>query len=101
MIQPARISVLLLAAFMSVTIPIRHVFSSEGSAASNSYLNATYEEWEVSDDENMGVVGLGVHHYFSDYFSLGVGSWMAVRGERGGFITIGIDGGLHLPIAER
>ena len=101
MIQPARISVLLLAAFMSVTIPIRHVFSSEGSAASNSYLNAIYEEWEVSDDENMGVVGLGVHHYFSDYFSLGVGSWMAVRGERGGFITIGIDGGLHLPIAER
>ncbi|MCG8344729.1 MAG: hypothetical protein MI685_06155, partial [Chlorobiales bacterium] len=101
MAHSARLSALLLAIFLFVAIPVRHVFSSETSNLSNSYLNAIYEEWEVSDDENMGVVGLGVHHYFSDYFSLGVGSWMAVRGERGGFITIGIDGGLHLPIAER
>ena len=102
MTNPARIlALLLLAALVSVAFPMKSVFSSESSTAPNGYLNAIYEEWEVSNHENIGVVGLGVHHYFGDYFSLGVGSWMAVKGERGGFITLGIDGNLRLPIAER
>jgi len=102
MTHPARISaLLLLAVVLSITVPIKQALSSDGQTEPNGELIAIYEEWRVSDDENMGVVGLGVHHYFSDYFSLGVGSWMAVRGERGGFITLGIDGRLHLPITER
>lgn len=102
MTYSVRIPVLLfLAAGLLITVPAGAAFASDSSKETNNSISAVYEEWEVSDDESMGVVGLGVHHYFSDYFSLGVGSWMAVRGERGGFITIGIDGGLHVPITER
>ncbi|WP_287374055.1 hypothetical protein [Prosthecochloris sp.] len=100
--RPVGFSVLLfLAVFLLVVSSVKPAFSSDSSTVPNGYLNAVYEEWEISDDETMGVVGLGVHHNFSDCFSLGVGSWMAVKGERGGFITLGVDGNLCLPITER
>ena len=50
MAHSARLSALLLAIFLFVAVPIRPVFSSETSNLSNSYLNAIYEEWEVSND---------------------------------------------------
>ncbi len=63
-------------------------------------LKASYEELTLPGNERMGMVELGIMHDFTDNISLGFGSWMAVKGERGGFITIGLDGGLHYPVTE-
>ena len=98
MTRPVGFSVLL---FLAVFLLVVSSVKPACSASSNGYLNAIYEEWEISEDETMGVVGLGLYHNFSDFFSLGVGSWMAVKGERGGFITLGVDGNLCLPITEK
>jgi len=63
-------------------------------------LKASYEELTLPGNERMGMVELGMTHDFTDNISLGFGSWMAVKGERGGFITLGLDGVFHYPITE-
>ncbi len=43
----------------------------------------------------MGLIGGDVLVDVNDHVRLGVGSWGAVRGERGGFITLGLTGEVH------
>lgn len=63
-------------------------------------LKAAYESLSLPEGESMGMVGFGLERKFNDYFSGGVGTWTAVRGERGGFITIGLQGSAFLPISD-
>jgi len=63
-------------------------------------LRASNEEWALPGHERIGMVELGVAYDFTDNVTLGIGSWMAVKGERGGFITLGLDGNVHYPINE-
>lgn len=62
-------------------------------------LKAAYESLSLPGSETMGILGLGVERTLNDYFSVGAGTWMAMRGERGGFITIGLQGSGHVPLS--
>jgi len=90
----------LFAMLFPFTAPVNAAADSVQRPENNFAVTATYEEWDLPGDERMGMAGLGVSHYFTDNFSMGVGSWMAVRGERGGFITLGVDGRLRYPLSE-
>jgi hypothetical protein len=51
---------------------------------------ATAETWELPGGEKMGMLGGNLLFDATDYLKLGIGSYGAVRGERGGFITLGL-----------
>jgi hypothetical protein len=63
-------------------------------------LKSAYESLSLSGNEKMGMAGIGISQEISGHFSAGVDVWTAVRGDRGGFITIGVDGGYHTPVVE-
>jgi hypothetical protein len=48
----------------------------------------------------MGMLGLGLNQELNRHFSAGVQAWSAVRGDHGGFITIGFDGAGRTPLAD-
>lgn len=50
------------------------------------------ETWTLPGHEKMGVVGGNLLFDVSEQVKLGVGSYGALRGERGGFITLGLAG---------
>jgi hypothetical protein len=52
----------------------------------------TSETWKLPGTEKMGVVGGNLLFDVNDNVKVGVGSYGAVRGERGGFITLGLAG---------
>lgn len=56
---------------------------------------ATYETLKLPGGENMGMVGGDLLFDVNEHLRLGIGSYGAVRGERGGFITLGIAGELR------
>ncbi len=92
---------LLLAALLSLSAPAYGALRSTDCAdLPKGAVKLSFEEFSLPNNEHMGMAGLGVSHNFTENLSLGVGSWMAVRGERGGFITLGISGDLHYPISE-
>lgn len=62
-------------------------------------VTAAYESLALPAGESMGMLGLGAERQFNEYFSGGIGTWTAVRGERGGFITIGFQGRAQLPLS--
>lgn len=71
---------------------------SDDTEQKNARVSTSYEEWTVSEQERMGVSSLMLHYDANQFFSIGFGTWMAVRGQRGGFITLGVDGAFRLPL---
>jgi hypothetical protein len=53
---------------------------------------ATYERWKLPGSETMGMLGGTALFDLNDAASLGMGSYGAVRGQRGGFIALGVAG---------
>lgn len=52
----------------------------------------TSETFKLPGGEKMGMVGGDVLFDLSDHLRLGIGSYGSVRGDRGGFITLGVAG---------
>lgn len=63
-------------------------------------LRFTYENLSLPGAEQMGMLGGTMLFDVNSYARLGVGSYGAVRGERGGFITLGVAGEVHQPLWE-
>ena len=61
----------------------------------------TFESWKVSDNERMGMLGLNLLFDVHPNIKLGVGSYGALTGERGGFITLGLASEVQYPLDER
>lgn len=61
-------------------------------------LRFTTENISLPGDEKMGMLGGTMLFDVSRHARLGVGSYGAVRGERGGFITLGVAGEVHQPL---
>lgn len=61
-------------------------------------LRFTYENLSLPGNEKMGMLGGTMLFDVTRHTRLGVGSYGAVRGERGGFITLGVAGELHQPL---
>lgn len=55
-------------------------------------VRATYESWRLSDNERMGIAGATLFVDVHPAFKLGVGTYGAIVGQRGGFITLGLAG---------
>ena len=62
-------------------------------------LRTTLETWKLPGTERMGVIGGTALFDVSDPFKLGLGTYGAVRGDRGGFITLGAAGEYQLRIS--
>lgn len=60
----------------------------------------TYERITVSDHEKLDLVGLEKSFDFGNYLYGGVTVYSAVKGERGGFFTVGMNGGLKYPVTD-
>lgn len=63
-------------------------------------IQSSYENWRVSDQETMGMARLGLRQKFGTYWNAGVDAYTAVKGERGGFITLGLAGGFEYPLTS-
>jgi len=60
----------------------------------------TYEQIELPGSEKMGLVGLGMLFDIGTYSYGGVRLYGAVDGQRGGFFTVGAEGGLRYDVTE-
>ena len=63
-------------------------------------IRMTYESLSLPGGENMGMLGGNLLVNVNDHLGLGVGAYGALRGERGGFITLGVEGELQQRINE-
>ena len=63
-------------------------------------IRMTYESLSLPGGENMGMLGGDLLVSVNDHLRLGVGTYGALRGERGGFITLGVEGELQQRINE-
>ena len=60
------------------------------------------EQWKLpSRGETMDLLGLQIHRTWQAGAYAGFGGWGSLRGERGGFITLGLSGGWRWPLGER
>ena len=58
-------------------------------------IRMTYESLSLPGGEKMGMLGADLLVSVNDHLRLGVGTYGALRGERGGFITLGVEGELQ------
>ncbi len=70
-------------------------------ATSATALRLTTEILKLPGNEKMGMVGGYLLTDVADGVSLGVGTYGAVRGQRGGFITLGVAGEVRQRISQR
>ena len=64
-------------------------------------IRGDYESWVLPGSEAMGMAGVGVRRAVGEHGFLGVDLYGAVRGQRGGFITLGGTGGFRWPLTDR
>ena len=81
-------------------LPLLHgvALAEETTVLSQESLKITYEELKLPGSEKMGMLGLGADHQLTSYLKLGISSYSAVRGERGGFITLGASANMTYPL---
>jgi hypothetical protein len=61
----------------------------------------TDETWQLPNDERMGMVGGRVLMDVGPHWRMGVASYGALRGQRGGFITLGAEAQAHWSLSDR
>ena len=66
-----------------------------------AHYSSTYEQITLPANEKMGLLGLGMLFDVSDYGYGGVRLYGAVDGKRGGFFTVGAEGGLKFDLGDR
>lgn len=88
------------AAVVAVVFTLASLAVSQDAKLSSGEVRVSYEQLRLPGGEDMGFAGLGAYREFKDHFSLGVVSYSAVRGQRGGFITLGATGALHFPVRK-
>jgi hypothetical protein len=72
---------------------------AEDTTPLNASWRLTDETWKLPGGEAMGMLGGNVLLQVRPGLKLGVGSYGAVRGERGGFITLGLAAEGHWPLS--
>lgn len=64
-------------------------------------LGGQLEQWRLPTDESVGVARLALRRRIGSFLAVGVDSYAAVRGSRGGFITLGVGGEALIPLRGR
>ena len=72
----------------------------EKLSAAPTTLRLTNETWKLPADETMGMVGGTLLFNYSERVKMGLGTYGAVSGVRGGFITIGLAAELNQRIID-
>jgi hypothetical protein len=62
-------------------------------------LRADAENWQLPAGETMGMVRLALRRQFGPWLAAGVDGSAAVRGSRGGFITLGVGAEAFVPLS--
>ena len=65
----------------------------------DNHLRSTYERWGLPA-ENMGMIGLGFERKMGSEGFCALETWMAVEGERGGFIALGMNTGVARALSD-
>ena len=101
-IRPSRFHPLAIAALCAATLYWPSASHAQDGSASPDGLNPTRTTWRLTSEtlklpggEKMGMVAGNLLFDMNEHLRLGVGSYGAVRGERGGFITLGLAGELR------
>ena len=74
---------------------------NEGFADSNgtNRIRSDYEIWQLEAEE-LGMAGWAFERSYANHSYIALQTWMAMQGDRGGFITLGFDGGYRFPVAS-
>jgi hypothetical protein len=70
-----------------------------GTALENASVSVQYEQFTLPGNETMGMAAIGMAKEFAPNLQLGIASYAAVRGERGGFITLGLTAEKRWPMS--
>lgn len=66
----------------------------------HAHYSLTYEQIDLTSTETMGLVGTGILFDLGKHAYGGLKLYSAVDGERGGFFTVGVDGGLTTKLTD-
>jgi len=93
----ARLSTLAVATVLALAGPVSWAEEARAHSAQGPHLSLATGTWRLSDEtwqlpggESMGMVGGNLLLQARPGLKLGVGAYGAVRGQRGGFITLGV-----------
>ncbi len=81
----------------------QRLVTAQESVALQSYhahYTMSYEQIDITSDETMGLLGIGMHFDLGNYWFGGVDLYGAVDGERGGFFTVGAEGGVRYDLSD-
>ncbi len=81
-------------------LPVLFAAGNAGAAPTveNFDIKMGFEEYSLPGNEKMGMGSIGVRKAMTPNFRMGVEGYTAMTGERGGFITIGVNGEYALPL---
>jgi len=65
-----------------------------------AHYSLTYEQIDLTSTETMGLVGTGMLFDLGEYSYGGLRLYSAIDGERGGFFTVGVDGGFKTKLSD-
>ncbi len=74
--------------------------TTDALAPTEGLLQFSFEEVTLPKDEKMGLMGGAFLYEINPWFSMGLGSYGAITGERGGFITLGIAADLRMALND-
>jgi len=90
------------AATLAALLAVMPVLAAEPPlvAQADWSLGGALEQWRLPAGETMGVTRLALRRELGPYLSAGVDGYAAVRGSRGGFITLGVGAEARYPLGE-
>lgn len=104
MLYSLRKTIALLTSVIAIGLPCQSVQAqlAESELQTNPKLHwaITNETWKLPDGERMGMVGGHVLMDIHPQWQIGVASYGAMRGQRGGFITLGAEAQTQWPLSE-
>ena len=75
--------------------------NAEAIKTQKSAFRTSFESVKISDDEDMGLVGIAYLFEPNDYFYYGLNVYGTLSGKRGGFFTGGLNTGFKYPLYEK
>ncbi len=66
----------------------------------SGHIKSSYERLYLPGHEAMGLMRVGALLDLNQYLSFGPELYAAVTGQRGGFITMGVEGEVHVPLSQ-
>lgn len=99
-LRTAALRIFLACLFALFAVPSRTALAAEGTDLWRGVHRFSYETVSLTEGEDMGLAGYGYLVDLSSHLYAGLGVYGSVAGDRGGFLTGGVEAGARLPILE-